>query len=77
MFSLYVFGTSSNKMAAVQKVSEAQGLMVVISKLSELAMLIVVSRCNLNPLTLCMKFCFMSLFINMATVQILINNNMI
>jgi len=39
-------------MAAVQKVSEAQGLMVVISKLSELAMLIVVSRCTINPLNI-------------------------
>jgi len=44
-------------MAAVQKVSEAQGLMVVISKLSELTVLIVESRCTINPLALCMKFC--------------------
>jgi len=43
-------------MAAVQNVSEAQGLMVVISKLSELVMLIVVSRWTIKPLILCMKF---------------------
>jgi len=43
-------------MAAMQKVAEAQGLVLVFSKLSELAMLIVVSRCTITPLTLCLKF---------------------